>query len=111
MACFIVPSTVAVLTTVFRKKFPKEWHIGWLNTMFWGGTLALVLEHVAHQEIVPWFPFLTAMSTPADAAAMLSEMATVGIAMTVALVAAWIVMVVVHERFLAPGRAPASAHG
>jgi hypothetical protein len=109
MACFIVPSGVGVLTTVFRKKFPKEWHINWLNTMIWGGTVALAVEHIAHQEIIPWFPFLTAMRTPADAAVMFKEMALVGIPMLLALVAAWILMVVVYERFLATDGAPSRA--
>lgn len=109
MACFIVPSSVAVLTTAFRKKFPKELHINWLNTMIWGGAIALAVEHIAHQEIVPWFPFLTAMKSPTDTTAMLKEMAYVGIPMTVALVATWMVMVVVYEHFLATEQTPATA--
>ena len=108
MACFIVPTSVALFTTAFRKKIPEHWHIGWLNMMTWGGAVGLAVEHIAHQEIVPWFPFLTAMRSPTDTAAMLKEMATVGIPMTVALVAAWIVMVIIYERFLATDSAPAA---
>jgi len=108
MACFVVPTTLAILTTAFRKKFPEHLHINWLNTMIWGGAVALAVEHVAHQEIVPWFPFLTAMRTPADTAAMLKEMATVGIPMAVALIFAWMVMIIVYERFIAPVKSPAS---
>ena len=111
MACFIVPTSVAVFTTVFRKKVPEHWHIGWLNTMIWGGAVGLAVEHIAHQEIVPWFPFLTAMRSPADTAAMLKEMATVGIPMTLALLTAWAVMVLVYERFLAPAHSPAGVAG
>ncbi len=109
MACFIVPSSVAALTTVFRKKFPERWRVQWLNAMIWGGAVGLAVEHVAHQEIVPWFPFLTAMRSPAEAAAMLKEMALVGIPMTLALVGVWVVMVVVSERFLTTRDAPARA--
>ena len=40
-------------------------------------------------------PFLTAMKDPSDTAAMLHEIATVGVSMAVLLVVAWIAMVVV----------------
>ena len=108
MACFAVPTAVGIVTTALGKKFPKRWHISWLNTMIFGGAAALAVEHVAHQEIVPWFPFLTAMRTPADTAAMFSEMAAVGIPMTFALILAWAAIVLVYELALAP-RASASA--
>lgn len=104
MACFIAPTSVAIMTTALRKKFPKEWHIGWLNTMIWGGGVGLAVEHIAHQEIVPWPPFLTAMSNPADTMVMLKEIVSVGIPMALALIAAWVVMVVVYENFLATDR-------
>ena len=99
MACFLVPSALAVVTTTFRKKIPTKYHIGWLNTMVWGGTLALALEHVAHEEIVAYPPFLSAMSSAANTATMLQEMATVGTAMLVVCVAAWAAMVLVYNRF------------
>jgi hypothetical protein len=53
MACFIAPTSAAILTTAFRKRFPPAWHINWLNTMIWGGAIALTVEHIAHGEIVP----------------------------------------------------------
>jgi len=109
MACFLVPTSVAIVTTALRKRFPKNWHIAWLNTLFWGGAVGLAVEHIAHQEVVPWPPFLTAMSSPADTVVMLKEMVSVGIPMMVALLTAWIVMVVVYERFLATSSLP--AHG
>jgi hypothetical protein len=104
MACFAVPASTAVFTTVFRKKFPEKWHIGWLNTMIWGGAIGLAVEHIAHKEIVPWPPFLTAMSSPTDTAAMLKEMAAVGIPMALALISAWIIMVLVYEKFIVTER-------
>ncbi len=109
MACFIAPATTAVITTAFRKRFPKNWHINWLNTMIWGGAVGLAVEHIAHQEIVPWPPFLTAMSSPADTIAMLKEMAIVGIPMTLVLVIAWVMMVVVYENFITTDRPAISA--
>ena len=54
---------------------------------------------------MPWFPFLSAVSNPTDALAMLKEMASVGIPMTLALVAAWLVMVVVYEHAIAAKKA------
>jgi hypothetical protein len=99
MACFLVPAAVAVVTTVFRKKIPEKLHIMWLNMLLWGGVVALALEHVAHEEIVPYFPFLSAMSDPADTATMLGEMATIGTTMLMASVAVWMVMVYVHNRY------------
>ncbi|MFH1589696.1 MAG: hypothetical protein ABIB43_03980 [archaeon] len=109
MACFIAPTSVAIITTALRKKLPKQWHINWLNTMIWGGAVALAVEHIAHQEIVPWLPFLTAMSNPADTVVMLKEIAIVGIPMTLGLIFAWVVMVVVYENFIATNRLSATA--
>ena len=98
MACFAVPAAVGILVHSQRKKFPAHWHIGWLTTIIFGGAIGLAVEHIAHGELVPWPPFLTAMSSPADTAAMLHEMAWVGIPMTLALVLAWAVMVAAYHK-------------
>jgi len=98
MACFLIPSALAVVTTAFRRKISTRYHIGWLNTMLWGGTLALAFEHVSHEEIVAYPPFLSGLTSTGDAATMLSEMATVGTAMVVVCVAAWAAMVIVYNR-------------
>ena len=98
MACFTAPAAVAIVTTAFRKKVPGRYHINWLNALLWGGTAGLALEHIAHQEIVPYFPYLTAMNSAADAAAMLQEILTTGTAMLIACVLVWAVMVVVAGR-------------
>jgi hypothetical protein len=100
VACFIAPTSVAIVTTVFRKKFPEYLHIDWLNIMIWGGAVGLAIEHIAHQEIVPWPPFLSAMSSPADTAVMLKEIAAVGIPMTVVLIFAWAMIIVVYENLI-----------
>ena len=107
MACFAAPTAVAIVTTLFRKKIPKEYHINWLNTLLWGGTAGLAVEHVAHGEITPFFPFLTAMKTPADTAAMFSEILTVGVGMLIACVFVWAVMVAVASRMEARSKAKA----
>ena len=118
MACFLVSATEAVLVTVVKKaieskeKAPEEIQVKfegntlekgtkirfteklkWLSNMLWGGSALLAFEHVWHGEVVPWFPFLTAASNPADAAEMLHEMSTVGVSMAVLVTGVWGIMV------------------
>lgn len=112
MACFIVPATEAVVTTIIEKKYRKEelkedskkeirisfsQKISWLNKMLWGGSALLAFEHLWHGEITPWFPFLTAMNSKRDALQMLHEMGTVGIAMAVLVTIVWTGMVVISN--------------
>ena len=61
----------------------------WLAYMLWGGAFLLMFEHVWHGEVVPWFPFLTNASNPADVAEMLHEMGTVGVTMLLLIIAVW----------------------
>ena len=100
MACFIVPGAEAVVTTIATKivekrekqsetssavpsvSLPFSKKMKWLNHMLWGGSALLAFEHLWHGEVSLFFPFLTAASNPVDAAAMLHEMATVGVTMT-----------------------------
>lgn len=95
MACFTAPMSVAIVTTLLRKKIPEKYHINWLNILLWGGTAGLALEHIAHQEIVPYFPFLTAMKSTADTAIMVQEILTIGVGMLTACVVVWVIMVTV----------------
>ena len=60
--------------------------------MLWGGSALLAFEHIWHGEVVPWFPFLTAMSNPADAAKMFYEMATAGVSMALLITVVWFVI-------------------
>ena len=98
MACFIAPMSLAIVTTLFRKKIPEQLKIGWLNIMIWGGVVMLAVEHIAHGEVVLYPPFLTAMQNPADISIMLQEMAVVGGTMTIAIVSIWAVMVALYQR-------------
>jgi hypothetical protein len=95
MACFIAPATVGIVTTVFRKRIPEKYHIKWLNMLIGGGTAGLALEHLSSGEITPFFPFLTAMKSPAETALMLQELSTIGVAMLFVCIAIWAVMVCV----------------
>lgn len=114
MACFIVPATEAIVTTIATKvlkhkehntaalkataqnaemesqaKIPFSRKLGWLSNLLWGGSALLAFEHVWHGEVVPWFPFLTATANAADTAEMLREMSTVGVSMSVLVTTVW----------------------
>lgn len=119
MACFLVPATEAVVSTIAanliknkegntdtkgsspketelqRVKVPFSRKLKWLSNLLWGGSVLLAFEHVWHGEIVPWFPFLTAAADPADAAEMLHEMAAVGGSMAALVTVIWIGMLAV----------------
>ncbi len=119
MACFLVPATEAIVTTVATKiienkenrdaeiklekgvsiseinKEKLSHKLGKLNAMLWGGSALLAFEHLWHGEIQPFFPFLTAAADPAEAMEMLHEMSTVGVSMAVLVTAVWGVLVAV----------------
>ena len=101
MACFLVPGSEGIITTILAKVIGKEraerLKLRWLNTLLWGGTILLALEHIWHGEVVPWPPFLTAMKNPADTAAMYHEMATNGVAMALTVTFIWVVMLYVSR--------------
>lgn len=108
MACFLVPTAEAVVTTVVEKatgkkvkenaeKHPFLSRMNWLNNMLWGGSALLAFEHVWHGEVAPWFPFLTAAGNPEDAAGMIHEMSTVGVTMALLVTAVWLGMVAVSS--------------
>ena len=100
MACFLVPTGEAIVTTVIKAVADKKGiespfikRMNWLNSMLWGGSALLAFEHVWHGEVTLWFPFLTNAATPEQASEMLREMATSGVAMAVLVTFAWIAMV------------------
>lgn len=116
MACFIVPGTEAIVSTIITKMIEKkenkelelnlkkgvaisELHkeklstkLKRLNGLLWGGSVLLAFEHVWHGEVQPFFPFLTAASNPADMAEMISEMSRIGVSMAVLVTIVWLTM-------------------
>ncbi len=109
MACFLVPVTEALVVTAVtkivrarEKAAGKENERGsrllfsdklqWLNKMLWGGSALLCFEHLWHGEVVPFFPFLTALGSAEDTAVMLREMSTVGVGMAALVTLAWVGM-------------------
>lgn len=118
MACFLVPDAEAIVTTIVarvmkskekektvkvslpdgtvadatKNKFSTK--LGWLNKLLWGGAALLAFEHIWHGEIVPFFPFLTAVKT-GETAEMLAEMGSAGVSMAVLVTAVWLCMLAV----------------
>lgn len=106
MACFVVPTAEAIVTTVVTKVVEKKGKnvehgiekvelenklssLRRLNKLLLGGSALLAFEHVWHGEVTPFFPFLTAASNPTDLSEMLVEMGTVGVGMAVLVTAVW----------------------
>ena len=75
--------------------------------MLWGGVILLAFEHIWHGEVVPYFPFLTAMLDPNDAMEMFREMATVGVSMALLITAVWGVICVVADHIVNRSKAAA----
>ncbi len=98
MACFTAPAAVAIIITSARKKIPAKYHIEWLITMLIGGVAMLIIEHIAHGEVVLYPPFFTAMKNPADISIMLKEIATTGTAMSVGVLVVWSTMVLLVNK-------------
>lgn len=122
MACFLVSATAAIGVGIAkyavkhhenkfaleRREEPKEYKFGsevkwskklsYLEMTLWGGSFLLAIEHILHEEVVPYPPFLTAAGEGSDAVnEMLTEMGTVGLTMLGVLVAAWAIGVVVVD--------------
>lgn len=135
MACFLVPTTEAIVTTVVHKmvkakeekertalsgsrtpatahsdRTPFSHKLKWLNHMLWGGSALLAFEHIWHGEVTPWFPFLSAADNAGDTAEMLHEMSTVGVAMAILVTAVWLGMVTLSSA-IENGVLPMSKHG
>ena len=109
MACFLAPMAVAIFTTAFSSKIPTKYQIGWFNMLIWGGVAGLAMEHYAHQEIVPFFPYLSAMESASGTMIMLQEMIVVGGTMLVACTAVWLIMLAITNRTSAKTGTKASA--
>lgn len=125
MACFLVPAAEAIVVSAVEKAeekkaekalegstidsieaanekmvIPFSRKLKWLSWMLWGGVLLLAFEHVWHGEVVPWFPFLTAMSDQASTVEMLQEIATVGVGMAVIITVVWVGICMVADSII-----------
>lgn len=106
MACFIVPTVEAVAVTAAKTQIARKAKNGaspesaerslnlvrkltWLTNLLWGGALLLAFEHLWHGEVIPYFPFLSALTERSTTQQMLFEMGTVGVGMAVLVTAVW----------------------
>ena len=126
MACFLVPTGETVVVKAVEKavekreqnagkkrekdefRIPLSRKLNWLNYMLWGGAILLAFEHIWHGEVVPWFPFLTAMASPDETSVMLSEMRSVGGMMAIEITVVW-VLIVLAANAIVKRKAPVSA--
>jgi hypothetical protein len=99
MACFLVAAAAGVVILATGRFIPEKYHIRWLSVMIWGVVLALLVEHLWSGEVVPWFPFLTAMESPEDTSSMLYEMAAIGVPMLLAIVGTWAAVVYLTNKW------------
>ena len=87
MSCYIVPLVQAALTSVCRKSGWKSGFIGRnlasLEKMLWGGSVMLVVDHAINGELFAWTPM---------------EMLKVGVPMSAALTAVWLIWALLKER-------------
>ena len=108
MACFIVPLVQAAATSLYRKLNAKgisspdasalKRNVPALEKMLWGGSVMLIVDHIINGEVTWRYPFFTALTEAGGADAMLREMLTVGVPMSLVLTAEWVVYALAKER-------------
>ncbi|MBQ0093649.1 MAG: hypothetical protein KBS36_03310 [Bacteroidales bacterium] len=88
MSCFLVPLAQAVATSVCRKTIKSSNGSVWvrqlptLEKMLWGGSLVLIVDHIAHGEL---FTF------------NLMELLKVGVPMSLVVTLVWAIIVLVKS--------------
>lgn len=110
MACFIVPLAQAVATTLYRRRVEKTasasgtssiittQSLNRLELMLWGGSAMLIVDHIINGELMPVFPFFSALLTEGGTLTMLREMLTVGVPMSLLVTAIWGVMTAISVK-------------
>lgn len=124
MACFLVPATEAIVTTVISKavkyheskrglhhktttcesEISLSKKISRLSGFLYGGSALLAFEHLWNGEITPVFPFLTAAGDPQQMSEVFHEMATIGTSMAVLVTAFWGVLTIASDTILKRNR-------
>lgn len=104
MACFIVPLTQAIATTVYRRRTSENKNsfisrnLPTLEKMLWGGSLMLIVDHIINGELTWMFPFFTALEAEGGGMVMLKEMLMVGVPMSVIVTLGWAAWSYLKER-------------
>jgi len=89
MSCFIAPLAQAIATSACKKCLTDHSNSVWvanlptLEKMLWGGSLVLIVDHIAHGEL---FTF------------SLHELLTVGLPMSLVVTAVWSLLVLKQAR-------------
>ena len=121
MGCFVAPLTEAVVVTVAavivkqreKKHMDKSQNLAKeenkelpssrlfrLVKLLFGGSVLLIFEHIWHGEVVPYFPFFTAVNDGPEAVGeMWHEILTAGISMAALCTAVWGVAEIIRYLF------------
>ena len=87
----------AIVTTAIRRHSSNR-YLPTLETMLWGGTIMLIVDHIINGEITWTFPFFTALTQTGGWGIMLREMLTVGVPMSLVITAVWGIWALVKSR-------------
>ena len=107
MSCFLVPMMQALATSAYRRHNISsienpgsgvfKHNVPTLEKMLWGGTLMLVADHILSGELTWRFPFFTALNQTDGIYAILEEMLTVGLPLSLTITAAWAIHTAVRQ--------------
>lgn len=108
MACFTACVAEALVAYGVKKVVAKSAHqkvrayadkIQKLVNLLISGSFLLLIEHIWHGEIVPFYPFFTAASDPESTRVMINEILTVGVSMDIAITVVWFAVYVLVPKF------------
>ncbi len=106
MACFTACVAQGYAVHLLRKHLKKthkaeflEQKLQSLQTMLFGGSALLLLEHIWHGEISYVFPFFTKATTTEGFYEMLNEIMTVGVGMDIMVTSIWALAVALSAMF------------
>lgn len=99
MCCFVMPLIQGIAVSSIRKSKSREikdktcshfmQQLPKLETMLWGGTVMLIVDHIINGEVTWRYPFFTALEQAGGAHVMLREMLTVGLPMCGVITLVW----------------------
>ena len=112
MACFTACVAEALVAYGVKKVVAKSNHqkvrafsgkIQKLINLLLLGSFLLLIEHVWHGEIVPFYPFFTAAKDPESTRVMINEILTIGVSMDIAVTVIWFVAYILVPKFKKQG--------
>ena len=112
MACFTACVAEVLVAYGVKKVVAKSNHqkvrafsgkIQKLINLLLSGSFLLLIEHVWHGEIVPFYPFFTAAKDPESTRVMINEILTIGVSMDIAVTVIWFVAYILVPKFKKQG--------